>query len=270
MSFHLEREFAVAVLRKGAVLLSPFMADEGKRRDSRRHKAVGEVVTEADQRVNAFVLSELAERFPQDSVCAEEGSDRDDPDARRRWILDPIDGTRSFIEGKPGYSMMLALAVEGEPVVGVVHDPVSGVTWHATRGEGVWRDDHTGRDRVLPGSHEPRLIWSPYAGLEAGLALAEELGLAGMLERESFGLRAMDVLHDGGGAFASRPGSPHIWDTAPGWLIMRESGGTVTGYDGRPLSFHHGPTLHPHGAVASLNLNHTQVCKLVSKHLPPI
>jgi fructose-1,6-bisphosphatase/inositol monophosphatase family enzyme len=268
MSFHHEREFAISVLRKGAVLLSPYMADEGKRRDSRRHKAVGEVVTEADQRVNNFVLSELSERYPHDSVCAEEGSDRDDPDAHRRWILDPIDGTRSFIEGRPGYSMMLALAVDGEPVVGVVHDPVSGVTWHAARGEGVWRDDHAGRDRVLPGNHPPRLIWSPYAGAEAGRAVAEGLGLAGVLERESFGLRAIDVLHDGGGAFASRPGSPHIWDTAPGWLIMRESGGTVTGYDGSALTYRHGPTLHPQGAVASLGLDHARLCELVATHLP--
>jgi 3'(2'), 5'-bisphosphate nucleotidase len=269
MNLQTEREFALKVIREAAVLLRPYMDDADKRHDSTRRKAIGEVVTEADQQANTFIVNAIADKFPQDAVCAEEGSDRDDPEAGRRWLLDPIDGTRSFIDGRPGYSLMLALAIDGEPVLGVVHDPVDEVTWFATKDEGVWRLDKDGRDRVMQGeSKKAQLVWSPFADEAGGQAVADGLGADGPEMCESFGLRAIRVLQHGAGAFGSRPGSPHLWDTACAWVILHESGGTVTGYDGQPLMYWKAPSIHPQGAVASLGMDHSKVCELMAKHLP--
>jgi myo-inositol-1(or 4)-monophosphatase len=258
-----EIAFAHGVAGEAARLLAPWIADAARRSGATREKAAGEVVTEADQAVSELLIERIAAEFPRDAICSEEGSTLDDPSRSRRWIIDPIDGTRSFIRGVPGYSIMIALAIDGEPVLGVVHDLVSGETWHAGKGAGV----HVNGERVKPGKSAPRLIWSPFAGRAAGEAVAAGLGVAEIAEVESFGLRAGVMARDGAGVCGSRPGSPHIWDTAPGYVMVHELGGTVSGYDGAPVEYPHAPTLHPTGFVATLGVDHAKACQLFRKHL---
>ena len=124
MEFTSETEFAIEAVQDAAGLLAPYLDDERLRSDSARQKAAGEVVTEADKAINAFLIERLQHRFPDDAICAEEGSPHDDVNASRRWIIDPIDGTRSFVKGASGYSLMLALAVGAttptDPMVRIV------------------------------------------------------------------------------------------------------------------------------------------------------
>jgi fructose-1,6-bisphosphatase/inositol monophosphatase family enzyme len=218
----LAREFAFArrVAGEAAHLLAPWMADAARRSGATREKAAGEVVTEADHAVSELLIKRIADEFPRDAICSEEGSTHDDASRSRRWIIDPIDGTRSFIRGVAGYSVMIALAIDGDPVLGVVYDLVAGETWHASKGAGV----HVNGERVTPGKSSPRLIWSPFAGRAAGEAVAAGLGVAEIIEVESFGLRAGVMARDGAGVCGSRPGSPHIWDTAPGSGMVGRAG----------------------------------------------
>ncbi|MBK8207131.1 MAG: inositol monophosphatase family protein [Planctomycetes bacterium] len=264
MEYSAEKEFAFDWMREVAEVLRPYIADAQRRTDSTRQKAAGDVVTAADHAVSELLIRRISALFPRDAICSEEGSAHDDPTRRRRWIIDPIDGTRSFIAGVPGYSVMLALAVEGTPVFAVVYDPVEDETWWAAEGQGVWR----GEQRVLRHSRPPRLIWSPFAPREAGEAIARGLGIDGIVMSESFGLRAAIMAKDGGGVCASRPGGPHIWDTAAGWVIVREIGGKVTGYDVSPIEYPHAPTLHPSGFVATLGVDHNKACELMREYLP--
>ena len=82
----------------------------------------------------------LAERFPDHGVQGEEfGVDR--PQARLRWVLDPIDGTRAFITGRPTFGILVALLDGDEPIVGVIDQPVTGERWVGARGE---RTTHRG------------------------------------------------------------------------------------------------------------------------------
>jgi myo-inositol-1(or 4)-monophosphatase len=269
MDFQTETEFAIKAVRAAAGLLTPYLDDERLRSDSARRKAAGEVVTEADHAINAFLIERLRQGFPDDAICAEEGSPHDDVNAQRRWIIDPIDGTRSFVKGDAGYSLMLALAVEGVPALGVVHDPVENRTWYAVRGGGVHLLDGGDDERVQAAGTEPRLIWSPYADPANGERLRTELGLRALDPVESFGLRAIELALDGAGVFASRPGSPNVWDTAAAWVIVNEAGGTMTGYDGEPLRYWKADSpLHPQGAVASRGVDHGKVLELIGKYLP--
>lgn len=261
--------FARQAVVDAAELLKPFIASATRRSDSTRQKAAGEVVTEADQLLNDFLIRCISDKYPNDAICAEEGSAHDNADASRRWIIDPIDGTRSFIRGVPGFSVLLALAVEGEPVLGVVHDPLDGTTWFAARGMGVHRQTSDGISPVVAAVKPPKLIWSPYADATRGAALREALGLRSLDPVESFGLRAVELALDGAGVFASRPGSPHLWDTASAYVIVKEAGGVITGYDGNPLVYwQNESTLHPRGAVASLGLEHASVLELIETYLP--
>ena len=94
-------------------------------------------VTVADRAAEQLARDLIATRFPGDGIVGEEfGVVR--PEASRRWILDPIDGTRSYVRGVPLFGCLLALEEDGEPVIGVMYFPALEESVYAARGEGCW------------------------------------------------------------------------------------------------------------------------------------
>ncbi|MFD9595412.1 inositol monophosphatase family protein [Kitasatospora sp. NPDC059973] len=102
----------------------------------------GDVVTELDLQAEALVTSRLAESFPGDRIVAEEGGatagGAGGAASGRTWLVDPLDGSNNVVIGLPAYVVGIALCVDEEPVVGVVHDPVIGRTWWAVHGAGAF------------------------------------------------------------------------------------------------------------------------------------
>jgi histidinol-phosphatase len=96
-------------------------------------------VTVADREAERIARELIESRFPHDGILGEEHGEAR-PDARRRWLIDPIDGTRSFVRGVPLYGVMVAVEQEGDVLVGVLHFPALGETVHAALGEGCWWD----------------------------------------------------------------------------------------------------------------------------------
>ncbi|MER5355298.1 inositol monophosphatase [Kitasatospora sp. NPDC002551] len=137
----------------------------------------GDVVTELDLLAEDLVTRRLAERFPADRIRAEEGGDRAGaPGARRTWLVDPLDGSNNVVIGLPAYVVGIALCVDDEPVLGVVHDPVAGRTWRAVRGSGAYGPG--GRLRVAPrppGAGRPVLGWTQGHAVPAGDPVARAL-----------------------------------------------------------------------------------------------
>lgn len=133
-------EFAVEVAwRAGRVTLAHYQT--GVAVDA---KADASPVTVADRESERLARELIEARFPADGILGEEfGETR--PGARRRWILDPIDGTKSFVAGVPFYGVLVALEDAGEAVLGVTHFPALGETVYAARGEGCWWDGRRAR-----------------------------------------------------------------------------------------------------------------------------
>jgi histidinol-phosphatase len=92
-------------------------------------------VTIADREAERLIRRLVNDRFPSHAVVGEEFGAADDG-ASHRWIIDPIDGTNSFIRGVPFYGVLIGLEVDGDPIVGVAHFPALGETIAAARGEG--------------------------------------------------------------------------------------------------------------------------------------
>jgi histidinol-phosphatase len=117
-------------------------------------KGDGTPVTAADRAVERFLREELTARFPSDAILGEE-----EPDAPgttgRRWLIDPIDGTKAFTHGVPLYSNLLAYEDEHGSAIGVINLPALGETVYAARGAGCWSDDRpcrvTDRDDLRGG-----------------------------------------------------------------------------------------------------------------------
>jgi histidinol-phosphatase len=97
-------------------------------------------VTIADKECEKLIAKMLGEAYPDDGILGEEGSRKESKNGRR-WIIDPIDGTRDFVRGNPLWSVLIALEKDGEVQAGVVHLPLMGNTCWGARGEGSFRND---------------------------------------------------------------------------------------------------------------------------------
>ncbi len=98
-----------------------------------------EPVTQADRVANDLIVRALEREFPDDGILAEESIDTAHRlDKRRVWMIDPLDGTTGFIEGNGDFAVQIGLVDNGEPVLGVVYQPLTGVLYRAVRGQGSW------------------------------------------------------------------------------------------------------------------------------------
>ena len=146
------RELAVAkdiALRAGGVMLEHYEAERGL-----EMKADGSPVTIADRQINHIVIDELAKHFADDGVIGEEESTAE-YGSGRRWICDPIDGTRAFIAGLPLSKFALGFVVDGVPVVGVVYDPFMKELYEGAVGQGSFRNGKRLRvsQQKMPNGH---------------------------------------------------------------------------------------------------------------------
>jgi histidinol-phosphatase len=190
-------------------------------------------VTAADRDAERLARRLIADRFPADAVLGEEDGETG-AGADRRWILDPIDGTRTFVRGVPLFGVLIALETEGDAVLGVMHFPALAETVYAARGLGCWWN---GR----------RAAVSDTARLDDALVLATDVE---HIERTGRGaawdhLRARAGLcrtwGDCYGYALVATGRAEVmldpvlslWDAAALAPIIGEAGGMFTDWDGR-------------------------------------
>jgi len=100
-------------------------------------KGPQDMVSEADREVELFIRRKLGERYPQDGIVGEEHASSDGTSGYI-WVIDPIDGTANFVSGIPAWCVVIACCKDGETVVGVIHEPMTGETFSAHRGAGAF------------------------------------------------------------------------------------------------------------------------------------
>lgn len=133
MDYRKELDTAIGIATAAGDVMRRYMyADQG-----RVTKSDGTPVTIADTEVNNLVIDELSKRFPDDGVIGEERSTAQ-YGMGRRWICDPIDGTKAFTWGVPTAMFSLALVVDGVPVMGICYEPMLGRMYTAIKGEGAY------------------------------------------------------------------------------------------------------------------------------------
>ncbi|MGW7527419.1 inositol monophosphatase family protein [Streptomyces sp. NPDC054783] len=160
-----ERSTAVAAAEEaGALLRSRFPDGFAARPKGQR----GDVVTDLDVAAERLVVGRIRERFPHDRILAEESGELVGDGGGRTWLVDPLDGSNNVVIGLAVYVVGIALCVDDTPVVGVVHDPMTGRTWSALRGGGAHgpggRFAAAANDRPLPAAG-PLLAWTQGHGV---------------------------------------------------------------------------------------------------------
>ena len=237
----------------------------------------GSPVTDADLAADKVIRTFLTSAFPDDAVLTEEGEDDTSRLLNSRcWIVDPIDGTEQFMQRTGEFDILIALVVDGYPVVGVGYQPTTNTLVYASKGGGAWvRRGEAALERVwneeLTGT--PRIATSKWFGAPGNLdilsATAARLGsepappvVTGFAPRIFLAPRTLDAMI---GVRSEGPHDmAHEWDFCAADIVIAESGGKTTDLSGNPYRYNKERAVNEGGLVSAATVAaHDQVLAAV-------
>ena len=189
-------------------------------------------VSDADRAVEHAVRSSLAARRPGDAVLGEE--DGESGTGPRRWVVDPVDGTKNFVRGVPVWATLVALQEDGVVTAGLVSAPALGRRWWASRGAGAHTGGSLASARRLQVSRvgalpDASVAYSSLTGWDEQGRLPGLLRLSGAVWRtRAYGDFWSHVLVAEGAVDASFEPEVSLWDIAPLQVLVEEAGGRFT------------------------------------------
>jgi myo-inositol-1(or 4)-monophosphatase len=228
--------FAIEVAERAGRLLM----DRYERVERIDYKSARDVVTEVDHLSEALILTAIRDAYRGDAILAEESGEhraarrqQDALGSGRTWIVDPLDGTINYANGIPMFCVSIALAVDGRPSVGVVHDPARAETFAATTAD-VARLNGT----PIRASDKDKLsdfVISMALGGRSAASRARSVRKAIRVPR-SMGSAALALAYVANGRFDAfvQQGGLSVWDVAAAGLIAERGGAIVTDMEGRP------------------------------------
>lgn len=198
-------------------------------------------VTEADTRANELIVSELRRAFPGDSIIAEETSRRDETRSPRGWYIDPLDGTREFVDRNGMFAVHVGLAVDGVAALGVVYGPVEDKLYAGVVGQGCTLEAGGVKRalRVVPvrSANAVRLLVSrSHKSRETGL-IARELGITDVKEHGSVGLKCGLIAEGKADLYLHASPRSSRWDACAPEAVLRAAGGALTDFAGAPYAY---------------------------------
>lgn len=221
-------------------------------------KADGSFVTIADREAEAYLRKEIRRRFPEDGLIGEEEGAAEGSSGRR-WIVDPIDGTFSFVHGVPFYGVLIGLEIDGEPTLGVINMAGLDEIVYAAKGLGCFYNGVTTRVSTTKTLEESLLLCTD-------ITACHKYGFGAAMDE--FQLRAKTtrtwgdcygyVLLATGRADVMLDPVMNIWDCAALLPVVSEAGGTFTDWKGQT-------TIEGGNAIATNGQLFDEVMAIVSK-----
>jgi histidinol-phosphatase len=191
-------------------------------------------VTEADRASESVLRARIEAERPGDGIVGEEYGETEGT-GDRRWILDPIDGTKSYVRGIPAWGTLIALERDGEIVVGVVSAPALRRRWWAARGGGAFADGEPIRVSRVSAIEDALLCYTSMVAFdEHGLGEEFRSLAARCWAARGFSDYWAHVLVAEGSADIAVEPVMNLWDNAPLKVIVEEAGGRFTDLEGRP------------------------------------
>ena len=233
-----------AAIKAGKLILNYYKSDY-----EIKDKGYHNPVTTADHAADARIKEILMESRPEYGWLSEETVDSPARlNKERVWVVDPLDGTKEFIEGIPQFVVSIALVEDGEPIIGVLYNPVTTETFTAAKGEGARLDGvpircstkENVKDMVILNSRSEtrRGLWEPYDGIFRELraigSVAYKLGLTAAGKADIFA--------------SLRP--KNEWDICAGNCIINEAGGKLIDLCGSSRKYNLKKTLLEPGLIA--------------------
>lgn len=229
MTYSKELEIAKDAAREAGEIMQEYQR-EGFSTD---HKSTyTDLVTEADVACQEAIVDIIHSAFPKDGFLAEEEMELPENTSGRRWVVDPIDGTKNFAHGFQYYCTSIALKVDGQSIVGVVYDPTRDELFSAVRGQGAYLNGEQISVSDATALKDSLIIarltdWNDSEVLQQETAFLHEL-LQNPAAFRRPGAAALDLCQVAAGrAEGHALVTINEWDIAAGSLIVEEAGGQV-------------------------------------------
>ena len=267
-----EIEVATKLARDaGAILLahyhSPFLVEQ-------KVNALLETeeVTAADREANDLIVHRLLKEFPDDGILAEESKDTERRLTKERvWLIDPMDGTKNFIQRDGDFAVQIGLAVGGEAVVGVVYQPVRDVLYRAARGGGSWieaKDKPAALMQVSPENDPGNMVLASSRSHRSPRMerVVDSFGFKKETRRGSVGVKVGLIAEQQADIYLHLSPSTKQWDTCAPEVILIEAGGRLTDLFGQPLRYNGVRVDNRNGIVATNGAAH----EMIIENLQPL
>ena len=232
-----------------------------------------EPVTQADTIANDLIVTALKREFPNDGILAEESIDtKRRLEKSRVWMVDPLDGTNGFIDGNGDFAVQIGLAENGQVVVGVVYQPLTGVLYRAVRGGGTWieRPQFEAEQARVSNNQtlsEMRLAASRSHRSPRMNKVVTRLGFQDEVQRGSVGIKIGLLIEQQCDVYIHLSSRTKQWDTCAPEVILIEAGGRITDLFGYPLNYNVPEVQNRNGLVASNGVSHDQIIETLASLL---
>ena len=254
------RDLAIAAAERLEGLRSGLLEQE--------RKADHSLVTNADRAADRLIREGLRRAFPDHAILTEESGFAGSPSAEFVWVVDPLDGTRAYVKGIAGYSVMIGLLRERKPYAGVVVDPWEGHVYEALRGAGAFHILKSKRTRVRVSGRrtfsEMPLVTSTGFPTFWMSDLKARLPCPWVTPINSVGIKVGLLVRQVADIYLNHH-RVHYWDTCAPQIILEEAGGIMTLLDGRPLVYdRHDEFQHPAPTLATNGTRHKELLSLLA------
>lgn len=261
-----ELQVAVSLAREAGASILEFYR-KPLQIDQKESFSNSEPVTEADRVANDLIVRSLQREFPEDGILAEESIDTSRRLNRSRvWMIDPLDGTTGFIDGNGDFAVQIGLANEGEAVLGVVYQPLTGILYRAVRDQGCWIE----RPNFMPERatvsqqnqlHRMRLAASRSHRSPRMDLVVKSFGVKEEVRRGSVGIKVGLICEQQCDLYVHLSPRTKQWDTCAPEIILHESGGRLTDLFGQPLRYNVAEVQNRNGLVASNGVVHEEIIR---------
>ena len=264
----MEKELEVArrIAREAGRILMEFYRDGAEV----KWKGHDDPVTAADHAANEYLVRELHRHFPTDAVLSEELPDDSDRLTRDRvWLVDPMDGTKQFIERIGEFAVMIGLAVEGDARPGVVYHPTPDRMFYAAPGIGAFVEEgmSTRRLRVAETTDPGRMAAAMSRSHHNPKVdrILERLGVGGRVTSGSVGLKIGLIAETRAHVYMHLGSRTNQWDTCGPEAILREAGGILTDVEGNPMRYNRPDVRNRDGILASTGVMHDRILEAIAE-----
>lgn len=233
------------------------------------YKNPSDPVTEADQLANAFIVEGLQQQFPQDCIVAEESPHPTNlSHVGRVWYVDPLDGTKEFINKNGEFSVMIGLTIDGQSKLGVVYRPDQDILFTGLTDQEAWMDTASGRTPLKTSSRQQSesltLIVSRSHRNPHIDTIKQHIGMSKELACGSVGLKIGAIARGHADVYLEPGPFTSLWDACAPEAIIRGANGQFTDIYGDPILYGYDTLKNTKGLVATNGACHAHVIQSIS------
>ena len=238
----IDLEHAAAVARKAARDAAVVISEIYKTAFRVDYKVGDDPVTEADRTANTLIVAQLRAAFPDVPIVSEEDApDRAYETARAAWFVDPLDGTRDFVERNGDFCVMIGLAIDGKAALGVINVPLTGEELVGIIGRGAFSEKNGVKSTISASNitlpSEARVLVSRSRG-RAAEPFLRAFGPKETLAIGSAGLKAVKVAKGEADAYVQPDRAGCLWDACAPEALVIAAGGRASNIDGEGFDYH--------------------------------